>query len=280
MQTSVGQYATLKILRRVEFGVYLDYGAEGVLLPKRFVPSNLKEGDEVKVFLYHDSDGRIIATTETPKAVVGEIALLKVVSVTKLGAFLDWGLMKDLFVPKSKQLSQMYPGESYLVKLFIDEMTGRIAATEKFDSTLSNETLTVKELDVVQLIAYRRTDIGWLMIINNQHTGVLHSNEVYKVIRVGDKFEGFGKHIYPDNRIDVAAGQPGYQRVSGESQKILNMLKDNGGYLPYNDKSSPEDIYEFFGMSKKTFKMAVGNLYKERKIEITNGGLKLGAGAG
>ncbi len=191
------------------------------------------------------------------------------------GAFLDWGLMKDLFVPKSKQLSQMYPGEEYLVKIYIDERTGRVAATEKIEAFLSNELLTVKEMDQVHLTVYRKTEIGYVVIINHRHTGVLHFNEVYRDIKVGDSFEGFIKKIYPENKIDVVVGKPGYQRVEDELQKIMNLLEENNGYPPYNDKSDPEEIYSFFGMSKKVFKMTIGNLYKQRKIIFTKTGIKL-----
>ena len=173
---AVGQYNTLKVSRKVDFGFYLDDGEEGILLPKRFAPRSLRMGDELKVFVYHDSDNRLIATTQTPKAVVGDIVKMKVVSVTGLGAFLDWGLMKDLFVPKSKQLGGMREGAEYLVKLYIDEMTGRVAATEKIESLLSNDELTVKEKDLVDLIAYRQSELGYIMIINNRHTGILHNN--------------------------------------------------------------------------------------------------------
>jgi len=259
----------------VDFGVYLDDGKEGILLPKRFVPPGTKEGDELKVFIYHDGEDRIIATTQEPRGVLGDIVKLRTISVTPQGAFLDWGLMKDIFVPKSKQQTTMIPNGEYLVKIYLDEQTGRIAATEKLEPFLSNEQLTVKELEVVDLVVYRRTDIGYVVIINNQHTGVLHFNEIYRNITAGDKFTGFIKKIYPDNKIDVAAGKPGYGRVEDEGEKILRLLKENDGYLPYYDKSDPEEIYSFFGMSKKTFKMTIGNLYKQRIISFEKTGIKL-----
>ncbi|HSU50137.1 MAG TPA: S1-like domain-containing RNA-binding protein [Segetibacter sp.] len=271
----VGEYNVLKVLREVDFGVYLDDGAEGILLPKRFVPEGLAIGDEVKVFVYHDSEGRVIATTQQPKGVVGEIVKLKAITVTNQGAFLDWGLMKDIFVPKSKQLGGMRQGAEYLVKIYIDEQTGRVAATEKIEPFLSNENLTVKENDTVDLTVYRRTDIGYLVIINNIHTGVLHFNEIYQNIGVGDKMKGFIKTIRPENKIDVVAGKQGYERVEDEAGKIIRLLHENNGYLPYHDKSSPEEIYDFFGMSKKAFKMAVGSLFKQKKITLTKTGIKL-----
>jgi predicted RNA-binding protein (virulence factor B family) len=275
MMIKVGDYNYLKVSRAVDFGVYLDDGAEGILLPKRFVPHGTAVGAELKVFVYHDSEDRLIATTQQPKGKVGDIVWLKAVSVTPQGAFLDNGLMKDLFVPRSKQLTNMYPQGEYLVKIYIDERTGRMAATEKIEPFLSNERLTVKEMDQVNLTIYRRTDIGYVTIVNHLHTGVLHFNEIYRDISIGDSFSGYVKKIYPDNRMDVVIGRPGYQRVEDELQKLLRLLEENNGYLPYNDKSDPNDIYSFFGMSKKTFKMAVGNLYKQRKIELTKTGIKL-----
>ena len=272
----VGEYNLLKVIRMVDFGVYLDDGNEGILLPKRFVPEGIKIDDELNVFLYHDGEDRLIATTQKPLGILGDIVKLRAVTVTPQGAFLDLGLMKDIFVPKSKQLMGMRSGGDYLVQIYIDEQTGRIAATEKLESFLSNENLAVKELEIVDLIVYRRTDIGYVCIINNRHTGVLHFNEIYRNIQVGDKFKGFIKKISTtENKIDLAAGKPGYTRVEDETEKVLRLLSENNGYLPYNDKSSPEDIYDYFGMSKKTFKMTTGNLYKQRKISFEKTGIKL-----
>ena len=271
----VGKFNTLKVSRKVDFGVYLDDGGDGILLPQRFVPRGVHVGDELKVFVYHDSENRQIATTQSPKGIVGDIVSLKVVSVTPQGAFLDWGLMKDLFVAKSQQVMGMRVGGEYLVKIYIDEQTGRIAATEKIEQFLDNENLTVKEMDVVDILIHRRTDIGYAVIINNRHIGLLHHNEIYRNIHIGDKIKGFIKTIRPENKIDVVLGRPGYQRVEDETGKILRLLEDNNGYLPYNDKSNPEEIYDFFGMSKKTFKMATGALYKQGKIEFAKTGIRL-----
>ena len=271
----IGQYNTLKVLRQTDFGVYLDDGEEGILLPKRFVPPNTKLDDQLKVFLYHDSENRVIATTQQPKGIVGDIVMLKVVAVTPQGAFLDFGLMKDLFVPRSQQLMGMRQGGQYLVRIYLDERTGRIAATEKIDEFLSNDRLTVKELEIVNLTVYRRTDIGYVVIINNVHTGVLHFNEIYRDIHIGDKLEGYIKTIRPENKIDVVLGKPGYKRVEDETEKVMRLLHENNGYLPYNDKSAPEKIYEYFGMSKKTFKMATGALYKQGKINFAKEGILL-----
>jgi uncharacterized protein len=271
----IGCYNILKVLRKTEIGVYLDDGGEGILLPKRFVPRGVRVGEEIEVFLYHDSENRIIATTQKPKGIVGDIVLLPCIGTTDAGAFLDWGLMKDLFVAKSQQLGFMRKGGDYLVKIYIDEQTGRVAATEKIEFQLSNEDLTVKEMQEVDLVAYRKSDIGWVMIINNIHTGVLHDSEVFRDIAVGDQLKGFIKTIREDNKIDVVLGKPGYQKVEEETEKVIRLLEENKGTLPYNDKSAPEDIYNFFGMSKKTFKMTIGALYKQRKIRIGETGIEL-----
>lgn len=274
-QINVGKYNVLRVGRKVDFGFYLDDGGEGILLPKRFAPRTLRVGDELEVFVYHDSDNRLIATTQRANAQVGEIAKMKAVSVTKQGAFLDWGLMKDLFVPKSKQISGMREGAWYLVKLYIDEQTGRVAATEKIDALLSNDELTVKEKDIVDLLVYRKSELGWVVIVNNQHIGLMHSNEVFAPLEVGDRLQGFIKTVLPENKLDVVPGKPGFQKVEDEAEKILRLLRENNGYLPYHDKSDKEEIYEFFGMSKKTFKMTTGNLYKQKKILFTKTGIQL-----
>jgi predicted RNA-binding protein (virulence factor B family) len=206
---------------------------------------------------------------------VGDIALMEVVSITQQGAFLDWGLMKDLFVPQSKQLGIMRKGGKYLVKLYIDEQTGRVAATEKIESLLNNMPCPLKELDVVDLVAYRESELGWVMIINYQFTGILHSSEIFTQIQKGDHFTGFIKKIRPDEKIDVVLGKPGFAKVEDETEKIVRLLKENNGYLPFNDKSTPESIYEYFGMSKKTFKMTTGHLYKQQLISFTKTGIQL-----
>lgn len=275
MPLAAGTYHTLKVSRKVDFGFYLDDGGEGILLPKRFAPRHLSIGDELEVFLYHDSDNRLIATTQKPYGIAGDVVKLKAVAVTRQGAFLDWGLMKDLFVPSSKQLGGMRVGGEYLVKLYIDEMTGRIAATEKIEQLLSNDELTVKELDVVDLVMYRESELGYVVIINGVHTGVIHSSEIFTPLQPGDKLTGFVKRILPNNKIDVVPGKPGFQRVEDEGGKILRLLQENNGYLPYHDRSDPQEIYDFFGMSKKTFKMTVGTLYKQRRIELTKTGIRL-----
>ncbi|MES2774505.1 MAG: S1-like domain-containing RNA-binding protein [Bacteroidota bacterium] len=271
----VGDYNDLKIIRQSAIGFFLDDGEEGILLPKRFAPPGKGIGDSLRVFIYHDGDDRLIATTQHPKGKVGDFVKLRVIGTTPQGAFLDNGLMKDLFVHHSKQVNTMRPNCDYLVYIFLDEQTGRITATEKLDYYLDNDDLTVKEMDIVDLTVLRRTDIGYVVIINNKHTGVIHFNEIYRDIQVGDKFQGFIKKITEDHKIDVAAGKPGYGRVEDETGKVLRLLKENDGFLPYHDKSNPDDIYSFFAMSKKTFKMTTGNLFKQRKISFEKDGIRL-----
>src|ERR1035438_7518320 len=217
----MGEFNLLKVIKVKDMGVFMDNGGGGVLMPKRFVLSGTKTGDEINVFLYHDGEGRPIATTQKPYGVLGDIVKLKAVSITPHGAFLDWGLMKDLFIPKSAMISFVQPMGEYLVKIVMDEQTGRIAATEKLERYLSNETLTVKEKEEVVLLVYRQTDIGYEVIINNKHKGMLHANEIYRPIEIGDRFNGFIKKILPENKLDVVAGKPGYQRVEDEAEKIL-----------------------------------------------------------
>jgi len=272
---NVGNYNTLKVIKKVDFGIYLDGGEDEILLPKRYVPEGLQPDDEITVFVYHDNDGRLIATTLHPYAVVGDIAMMEVADVNASGAFLKWGLMKDVFVPISQQEKRMKSGDRRLVRLFIDERTGRVTATEKIDKYITNYELSVKENEPVHLLIYQKTDIGYKVIINSKHIGVLHFNEVYKEYEIGDKLDGFIKHIRPDNKIDVSPGVKGYIKVMGEEEKILSLLQQNNGYLPYNDKSGPDDIHAFFGMSKKTFKMTLGALYKKLKISFTQTGTKL-----
>jgi len=276
MEIKIGDYNLMKVERILEFGVYLDDGKKGILLPNRWVPEKTKVGDEIEVFICHDSEDRLIATTLKSKAKVGDIALLKVRTVTPIGAFLDLGLMKDLFVPRAHQMNEMMAGCSYLVQVNIDERTNRLVGTEWFEKSLKNDQLTVKELEQVELVILRKTEIGYSVIINKTHLGLLHFNEVYRNIAIGDNYEGYIKKIYPEtNKIDVVLGKPGYQRVETEADKILRLLQENNGMLPYNDKTAPETIYTVFGMSKKTFKMVLGNLYKQKKINLKAAGIVL-----
>lgn len=276
VMVKVGEYNTLKVVKEVSFGMYLDGGTDEILLPKRYVPDGLQPDDEITVFIYHDNESRLTATTDHPLGIVGDILMMEAVDTNPSGAFLKWGIMKDVFLPLSQQSSKIITGNAYFVKLFIDEKTGRVTATEKIDKFLSNNDLTVQVNDVVDLVIFQLTDIGYKVIINSQHLGVLHFNEVFQELKPGDKVKGFIKNIRPDNKIDVSMGTRGYTKVVDEETKILSMLEHNNGYLPYNDKSSPDDIYGYFGVSKKTFKMTLGALYKKRLISFTQTGIKLG----
>jgi predicted RNA-binding protein (virulence factor B family) len=270
-----GQYYTLRVARQQEFGFYLDGLGQEILLPKRYAPPGLRPGQEVRVFVYHDSESRIIATTEQPRGVVGDIVVLSVVDVTAAGAYLDWGLMKDLFLPASQQKTRVRKGERVPVLIYLDERTGRVAATEKFSEHLGNDSLTVREQDRVRLLIYRRTDLGYEVIINGRHIGLLHDSDVFTHINLGDEYEGYIRQIRPDNKIDVMLGQSGYGRIEGESERVFGLLQEHKGFLPYHDRSSPGEIHAFFGMSKKSFKMAVGKLYKQQRIVLTADGIRL-----
>lgn len=270
-----GQYNTLRVVKQVDFGMYLDGDGEEILLPKRFVPKGLKEGDEIEVFIYHDSENRLIATTQKPYGIVGDIVSLKAVGSTRQGAFLDWGLMKDLFMPLSQQLSRIVEGQYYTVLIYLDEQTGRVAATERINRLLSNDELTVVEREPVDLFVQRESDLGYVVIINNLHIGLLHYDDVFRELKVGEQLKGFIKTIRPDNKIDVGVGEMGYAKVASIEDKILQLLRENDGYLPYHDKSDPDEIYSFFGVSKKAFKMAIGALYKQRKIDFAKSGIQL-----
>ena len=273
---NVGQFNLMRVDRKVDFGFYMDDGGEGILLPNRFVPSGLQIDDTISVFVYHDSDNRLIATTQEPFAVVGDIAALKVVEVTSQGAFLDWGLMKDLFVPVSQQLSTMRLGGKYLVKLYIDAQTGRVAATEKIDKQISNDDLTVKEGEKVKIQVYRESEIGYVVIVNQVHQGLVYKNEVFTHLHIGQFIdEAFVKKIREDNKLDIGLGKQGGEKLADDNQKIMSLLKSHKGFLPYHDKSAPDDIYAFFGMSKKAFKMNVGMLYKLKLICIEDDGIHL-----
>jgi uncharacterized protein len=273
---NVADYNTLRVDRFVEFGAYLDDGDRGILLPKRFVPEGLQIDDMLEVFIYHDGEDKLIATTQKPFVKVNEIGYLKVVDTTAQGAFLDWGLMKDVFVPVSKQQTTMYRDQYYFVQLYIDAQTGRVAAHSKIDAILKNDDCVIKELEPVHMRIYRESNIGYMCIVNHQYEGLLHYGDVFQKVYDGDAYTGYVKKVYAENnKLDLMLGKPGYQKVEDEAEKILRLLNENDGYLPYHDKSAPEDIYDYFGMSKKVFKMTLGNLYKSKKIEKVQAGIKL-----
>jgi predicted RNA-binding protein (virulence factor B family) len=246
-----------------------------IKLPRTRNTPPLQVNDEVEVFIYHDVNQQLTATLKKPYGKVGDLVTLKVVDITTAGAFLDWGIPKDLFVPRSFHEDDLRKGDRCLVKIVTDPQTGRVMAKEKLEDELSNEELTVKEKDVVDLIIYKNTPIGYQVIINGKHLGMLHNNEVFKDLYAGDVVTGFIKRIKPDHKIDVVLGKPGHTRVETETDVILNKLKQSEGFLPYHDKTDAEVIYNTLGMSKKTFKMTIGNLYRKRMISIEPDGIRL-----
>lgn len=270
-----GTYNTLNITKIVEFGVYLDGGDLGeILLPMKWVPENCTPQSAVEVFIYFDSENRIIATTQKPYAKVGDFAYLQVKAVNAVGAFLDWGLDKDLLVPYREQKNKLIEQNWYLVYVFSDEK-GRIAAStylEKFFIPADD----IQEEQEVDLLIYASTDLGFKAIINNKYEGIIYANEVFQVIRQGQKLKGFIKYIRDDGKIDISLYKLGYQKKIDEiSNIVLNLVKESGGFLSLTDKSTPEEIYISLGISKKNFKQAVGNLYKLKLIEIEKEGIRL-----
>lgn len=276
MAVIIGKINRLKVLRVVSIGAYLDGDTIGdLLLPNRYMPEGTKEGDEIDVFVYLDSEDRLIATTETPYAMVGEFALLKVVAVSNFGAFLDWGLMKDLLVPFREQKEKMERGRYYIVYVYFDDETGRIAASAKIEKYLDNVSPNYKQGDEVDLLIVSKTDLGYKAIINGLHTGLLYHNQLFKLVAIGDKMKGYISKVREDDKIDLLLEKPGYEKMDDLSESVLNILKKNKGAMNVNDKSAPELIEDLFGMSKKNFKKAIGALYKKRIIELDDKGIRL-----
>ncbi len=270
----IGRLNTLRVIREVPYGLYLDGGSDGeVLLLRKQVPAGVGIGNEIEVFLYHDEDG-VAATTLTPRAMLGQFAALKVASITKIGAFLDWGLPKDLLVPTSEQKDRMQEGKRYIVYINLDD-EGRLVATSKIDRFLDKWPVNYTEGQAVELLICDRTDLGVKAIINNRHWGVLYQNENFKNVWLGDGVKGYIKKVREDGKIDLTLHQPGHEKLGGVADKILEKLANSDGFLPVHDKSSPETIYKLFGESKKSFKSAIGILYKNRRITIEVDGIRL-----
>jgi uncharacterized protein len=272
----IGKWNKLVVLKELDFGVYLDGQEQGeILMPIRYVPKDLKIGDIVDVFIYLDSEDRIIATTEKPFAEVGDFALLEVVSVSGIGAFLDWGLMKDLFVPFREQKLKMEVGHSYLVYIYLDEQSERIVGSAKVEKFLDKTPPVFEVGQEVDLIIYTQTDIGYNAIINNTHIGVLFDTDVFRTLHRGEHTKGYIKKIRLDQKIDLLLDKPGYEKVDEISKNILDKLKEENGFIALTDKSPVDDIYDIFGISKKNFKKAIGALYKARMITLEENGIKL-----
>ena len=272
----IGVFNNLRVIKEVDFGVYLDGGEhEEILLPRKYVPENCKVDDNIKVFIYLDSEDRFIATTETPYAMVGDFALLKVVAIESVGAFLDWGLLKDLLVPFGEQSSTMEISKSYIVRIYVDKQSNRIAATTRLNRYLDNAPGNFHSGQEVELLICNQTDIGYKAIINGTHWGVLYFNEVFQPLKSGQRTKGYIKKVREDNKIDLSLHKPGYERIDDITETILNVLKKQGGFISVTDKSSPETINKLFGVSKKTYKKAIGAIYRKRLITIENDGIRL-----
>ena len=266
---SIGKFNELQVVKELDFGVYLD-GAElgEILLPIRYVPDGCKTGDVVEVFLYFDSSDRIIATTEKPFAAVGEFALLRVKSVDQIGAFLGWGLMKDLLVPFREQKVTMTEGRSYIVYVFHDLISNRIVASAKLEKFLNRIPPDFSIGQQVDLIIWKVTDLGYKAIINHSHQGILYANEVFQELSVGQHIKGYVKKVRSDGKIDLILFPSGYEKVGQHTDKIIDYLKEQGGFASITDKTPPDTIYALFGISKKTFKNVLGDLYKQGRIVL------------
>ncbi len=272
----LGEINTLEILRETDHGVYLiDAEDEEVLLPNRYVPTEFKIWDKIDVFVYLDNEERLVATTDMPFIKKGEFALLRCNQVTDFGAFLDWGLVKELFCPFKEQAFKMKPGGWYLVHCYLDEKTDRLVASSKTNRFLDNKTLTVEQFEEVDLIVSHPSDIGWNVIVNKKHTGLIYKDNIFKDISVGDRLKGVVKKIRPGNKLDISLEKIGYRNIEPNAQRILQELEDNNGFINLTDKSHPEEIKSQLEMSKKSFKKAVGTLYKQRQIEIKADGIYL-----
>ena len=275
----IGENHTLHIVRETEPGLFLtDEDGNEVLLPNKYIPETFEIWEEIEVFVYLDHEERPVATTLEPLVKLDEFAFLKCVETTEFGAFLDWGLEKHLFVPFKEQAYPMKKGGRYLVFCYLDEDTNRLVASSKVHAFLDNSSLTVAPFEEVDLIISNKSDLGYNVIINQLHLGLIYHDDVFQEINVGDEMRGFIKKTRADGKIDVSLQRPGYRSIEPNAQLILDKLKQNDGYLNLTDKSSPEAIHSQLGISKKSFKRAAGTLYKQRKIEIKDNGLYLKEG--
>lgn len=273
----VGQIQTLKVNRISDFGLYLcDDEEQEVLLPNRFVSLENKVGDEIEVFVYHDSEDRLVATTDRPLITEGKAACLKVVDKNIHGAFLDWGLAgKDLFLPNRNQQGGVLAGKSYIVWLYVDNITGRCVATMKLKPFIDNDIITIKPRQKVDILIASESPIGYRAIIDSRHWGMLYKNQIFKPVKVGDRMEGYVRRITDDNRIDLTLRQEGYDGVANSADDLLALIKENGGMISIGDNSSPEKVHALTQMSKKVFKRAVGILLKRGAIETDGESIKL-----
>ncbi|MDC7135228.1 S1-like domain-containing RNA-binding protein [Bacteroides zhangwenhongii] len=276
MNIELGKFNQLEVVKEVDFGVYLDGGEEGeILLPTRYVPEDCKIGDILNVFLYLDMDERLIATTLTPFVQVGQFACLEVSWVNQYGAFLNWGLMKDLFVPFREQKMKMQVGRKYVVHAHLDEESYRIVASAKVERYLSKEKPEYAAGEEVNILIWQKTDLGFKAIIDNKYSGLLYENEIFSSIETGMEMKAFVKQVREDGKVDLILQKPGFEKVDDFAKTLLDYIKEQGGWIHLNDKSPAEDIYDTFGVSKKTFKKGVGDLYKKRLIALHEDGIAL-----
>lgn len=278
---TIGTRNTLTVLKTATPGLYLDGGELGeILLPRRYIPHGVEPGDTLDVFLYRDSEDRLVATTETPTAMVGEFACLEVIGVNpQIGAFLDWGLSRDLLLPFSEQKIHVHLGEWVIVHVHLDPKTNRIVASARWNRFLSELPPPYHEGEEVQLFITGPTPLGYNAIVENAHRGLLHRDTMSGRLTFGQRLRGFVRAVRPDGKIDLALDASGYQRVASLSDQILQALASNGGRLNMDDASSPEVIRSAFGASKKAFKQALGRLYKERLIQFTKPGIESATGS-
>ena len=276
MSIKLGKFNQLEVVKEVDFGVYLDGGEEGeILLPTRYVPEDCKVGDFLNVFLYLDMDERLIATTLTPYVQVGEFACLEVAWVNQFGAFLNWGLMKDLFVPFSEQKMKMQVGRKYIVHVHVDEESYRIVASAKVERYLSKDIPEYASGDEVNILIWQKTDLGFKAIIDNKYSGLLYENEIFCTLETGMEMKAFVKQVREDGKVDLMLQKAGFEKIDDFAKTLLDYIKEQGGRISLNDKSPAEEIYATFGVSKKTFKKGVGDLYKKRLIKLHENGITL-----
>lgn len=274
MSIELGKYNTLEVVKEVAFGMYLDGGEEGeILLPSRYVPQGCKVGDELNVFIYLDNEERLVATTLTPLVQVGQFACLEVAWVNQYGAFLHWGLMKDLFVPFREQKMKMEVGKKYVVHAHLDDESYRIVASAKVERYLSKERAAYRPGEEVDILVWQKTDLGFKAIINNAYAGLLYESEIFQPLHTGMAMKAYVKQVRDDGKIDLMLQKPGQAKVEDFSTTLLEYIREQGGHTPLNDKSPAEEIYAAFGVSKKTFKKAVGDLYKKRLVVLTEDGI-------
>lgn len=273
----IGKTNSLKVIKEVDFGLYLDGGEKygEILIPKRYVPTDTEVDHYLDVFVYLDSEDRIIATTDLPYAEVGDFAYLKCIGVTGIGAFLDWGLVKDLFVPFREQAHPMSEGLSYFVRIYLDEETERIVASSKTNQFLDNSPHDFEVGQEVDLIIGTRSDLGVRVVVNEKYSGLIYHNEIFTTIKPGQKIKGYVQKVREDEKLDISLQPAGYEKVDAIAQNILDKLAKRGGYIEAGDKSSPETIKHVFGISKKVFKKAIGALYRNQQITIEEEGIRL-----